>query len=64
MNYDYLLYSSVRYSFNRDFLKCGLTPTHYNKNYNRDFLKCGLTPTHYNKNYNYVLVGTALKTAM
>ena len=46
MNYDYLLYSSVRYSFNRDFLKCGLTPTHYNKN------------------YNYVLVGTALKTAM
>ena len=29
-----MLYSSIRYSFKRDYLKCGLTPKHYNHNYN------------------------------
>jgi hypothetical protein len=34
MNYDYLLTCYTRlYSFNCDFLKCGLTPTYYNYNY-------------------------------
>jgi hypothetical protein len=34
MNYDYLLMCYTRlYSFNRGFLKCGLTPTYSNYNY-------------------------------